>query len=100
MSISPVIKVFICNLLGEYLSRDGLNWSFTTDRTKARIFDYAADHVADKLAMAWREGDAVWVAVQVAQEGEGETCDGCARKLRYTDIQFDGARYLCPQCRK
>jgi hypothetical protein len=100
MSAPSVLKVFIRNLVGEYLCRDGKQWCFTTDPTKAHIFDYRADKVAEQLELARRESGAIWVAVQVDAPDGAETCDGCGRKLRSTDIQFDGTRYLCPDCRK
>jgi hypothetical protein len=99
MSAPSPIKVFLRNLVGEYMSREGKDWSFTTDKSKAYIFDYEADGVADKLVMAWRDFGAVWVAVQVDQKDDGETCDVCARKVRYTDVLFDGTRFVCANCR-
>jgi len=96
---TPGLKVFIRNLVGEYLARDGKQWSFTTDQAKTHIFDYEPDKVADQLESARRDFGATWVAAQVDEQVDAETCDPCGRKIRPTDILFDGARYLCPDCR-
>jgi len=100
MSNASLNKVYLRNLVGEYLSRDGRNWTFTLDQTKAHVFDYEADNVAEQLELAKRDSGVIWVAVQIDQNAEAETCDACGRKTRFTDILFDDTRYLCPNCRK
>ena len=93
------LKVFIRNWVGQYLCRDGKQWGFTTDSTKAHFFDGKADKVAEQLELARHESGAISAAVQVEAQDAAESCDKCGRKLRSTEIQFDGTRYLCPNCR-
>ncbi len=99
MSGHPNIKVFICNLAGEYLAGDGDEWLFTSNRTTAHVFDYHADAVVLQLEQTRRELGVVWVAVPVDPQLAGETCDVCGQRLPAIDAIFDGTRFFCPACR-
>jgi hypothetical protein len=92
------IQVYIRNLAGEYLTDDGGEWSFTTERAIAHAFDYHADDVALQLAQAQRDHGVRWIAYPVDPSLIGETCDACGQKMNPIAATFDGTRFLCPNC--
>jgi len=98
MSATTSIKVYIRNLVGEYLASSGDDWHFTTERALAHVFDYHADEVATQLEQAQRNHGVAWIVYPVDQSLVGETCDACGRNMRPTAAHFDGARFLCPAC--
>jgi hypothetical protein len=94
------VKVFIRNLLGQYLACDeGEHWSFTDDRRKAHVFDYQQDDVAEELRIVQRDHGAIWVAEPLDPNLRREICDRCGVSLHTREAYFDGARFLCPNCR-
>jgi hypothetical protein len=99
MNELPVIRVFIRDLDGRYLAGEGSEWSFTTDITRARIFDYLQDQVAEQLDRVWKELGMVWGAVPADLRDASEVCDLCGRRTRTLQAFFDGHRFLCPECR-
>jgi len=94
------VKVFIRNLLGQYVSLDGEEWSFTDDRRKAYVFDYYEDDVVQQLIMAQRDHGTIWVAEPLDPNLRKETCDLCGRSMRTLEAHFDGTHFLCPDCQK
>ena len=99
MSTSDIIRVFIRDWHGHYLSTTGGKWSLTTERALAHVFDYHADSVDRQLEQAQRDLGVVWVAVPLDPCEVGETCDSCSRKLPVREVFFDDTFFLCPVCR-
>ena len=99
MITSTTIKVYICNLAGEYLTGAGDDWLFTRERAIAHIFDYHADQVALQLAQAQRDHGVAWIAYPVEPSLISETCDACGQQMRTNDAIFDGTHFLCLGCR-
>ena len=99
MSASDIIRVFIRDCHGHYLSSSGGKWALTADRALAHVFDYHGDQVARQLEQAQRDLGVVWVAVPLDPREVSESCDPCGRKLPVRDTYFDGTRFLCPACR-
>jgi hypothetical protein len=98
MSDSGDIPVFIRNPDGEYLAEQGGEWRFTSDRSRAHVFGYHADEVAQQLEQAQRDLGVIWIAYPVAPSLILEICAGCGRKLLPTDAIFTGTHSLCPGC--
>jgi len=47
MNDRVAVKVLIVNDDGQYLAGTATEWEFTEDRTRARVFDYVGDRVAE-----------------------------------------------------
>jgi hypothetical protein len=104
MYAPEALPVFICNPDGAFLARLDHNWGFTSDRSRAHIFDYHADQIAAQLRHAWRFFGVDCDAHPVDPRLATETCDDCNRILvRSTDAHICAgaagtARFLCPSC--
>ncbi len=94
------IKVLIVNEEGQYLSGTATHWEFTEDRTRARVFDYSQDHVAEQLQLVRKAYRAVWIAVKLDPKEAFEFCDRCGTRLASTLAWFTGKLFLCPTCRR
>ncbi len=99
MSDGEAVKVRIVNDDGLYLAGTAFKWEFTDDRNRARVFDYDADRVAERIEMVRKAEGRVWVAVRVDPREVYEFCDRCGRRLRALKMFFDGQQFLCGECK-
>ncbi len=95
---SEEVKVLIVNEEGQYLSGTATHWEFTEDRTRARVFDYVGDHVAEQLQLVRNAYRAIWIAVRLDPREAYEFCDRCGARMTAIQARFDGARFYCPAC--
>ncbi len=99
MTDRPAIKVLIVNDDGQYLSGTATHWEFTDDRTRARVFDYDGDHVAEQIELVRRAHGTVWSAVKLDPREAYEFCDRCGCRMSSYKAFFDGTQFLCAHCR-
>ncbi len=93
------VKVLIVNDDGLYLSGTATNWEFTEDRTRARVFDYVGDRVAEQIELVRRAHGRVWIAVKLDPLEVYEFCDRCGCRMRAFRAFFDGHQFLCGDCK-
>lgn len=93
------IRVIIRNPEGQYLSQGRKGWEFTRERSKAIVFDFKEDHVAEHLALIRKAQGPALEAVSAEGAEIHETCDSCHRTIKAFEAFFDGHRILCPACR-
>jgi hypothetical protein len=93
-------KVVIVNDDGQYLAGTATDWEFTDDRNRATVFDFWADHVAERIELVRRAHGRVWVAVKLDPCEVYEFCDRCGLRLRAFRIFFDGEHFLCDECKE
>ena len=94
------IRVIIRNPEGHYLARGPKGWEFLRDRSRAIVFDYAADNIADYLEVIRKAQGPKLEAVSAEEVDIHETCDQCKQVIRSEEMYFDGARYLCGPCHR
>jgi hypothetical protein len=99
MSDPHAIKVMLRSPDGRYVAGHEAGWLLTDDSTRARVFDFVGDRIAEQLQNLQRSSGATWVAVPVDPREGYEICDGCGQRLMAFKIFFDGERFLCPECR-
>ena len=99
MSEVEGIKVLIVNEHGQYLAGTAMQWEFTEDRTRARVFDYGGDHVPDQLQLVRKVYGTVWIAVKLDPSETYEFCDRCGTRMAAVNALFDGRQFLCRDCR-
>ena len=99
MTESEAIKVLIVNEEGQYLAGTGKYWEFTEDRSRARVFDYHADHVVDQIQLVRNAYGKIWVAVRLDPSEAYEFCDRCGSRMVATRSFFNGKEFLCAHCR-
>lgn len=92
------VKVLIVNDDGRYLTGTSTAWEFTEDRSKARVFDYVEDEVAEKIEMVRKVQGRVWIAVKLDPREIYEFCDRCGRRMLAAKAFFDGEQFLCGGC--
>lgn len=93
------IKVLIVNEEGQYLAGTATHWEFTEDRSRARVFDYWQDHVADQIRLVKNAYGNAWIAVRLDPREAYEFCDRCGSRMMARMAFFDGRQFLCPHCR-
>jgi hypothetical protein len=93
------IKVLIINEEGQYLAGTATRWEFTEDRTRARVFDYLQDQVAEMLSLVKNAHGSVWIAVKLDPREAYEFCDRCGSRMTALLAFFDGIQFLCEACR-
>ena len=93
------IKVLIVNEEGQYLAGTAMHWEFTEDRSRARVFDHVADRVPEQLDLVKKAYGAVWIAIRLDPREAFEFCDRCGSRMVATSAYFDGAQFLCGDCR-
>ncbi len=98
MSDLEAIKVLIVNQEGQYLTGTACEWEFTDDRTRAKVFDFRKDRVADQIEMVRRLHGKVWIAVRLDPREAYEFCDRCGSRALPVQTYFDGENFLCPDC--
>jgi hypothetical protein len=99
MSEQRVIKVLIQTLDGRYVARAGDAWGLTSDFSKAEVFDYPDPGLGEQLKETPIGLHTNFVVVPFDALKTHETCDRCGRKVRPSKTFFDGAHFLCPECR-
>ena len=100
MNDREAVKVLIVNDDGLYLAGTAFEWEFTDDRSKARVFDYHADHVADRIELVRKAHGQTWIAVRMDPREVLEFCDRCGCRMRAFKMYFDGRQFLCSDCRE
>jgi hypothetical protein len=99
MTEQRVIKVLIQTLDGRYVARAGDAWGLTSDFSKAEIFDYPDPGLGAQLKEMPSATHSNFVVVPFDALKTHETCDRCGRKVRPSKTFFDGAHFLCPECK-
>ena len=99
MNDGEAVTVLIVNDDGQYLAGTAFEWKFTDDRSQARVFDYQADRVAERIELVRKAQGKVWIAVRVDPREVYECCDRCGRRMRALRTFFDGRQFLCGDCR-
>lgn len=99
MNDREAIKVLIVNDDGQYLAGTATEWQFTEDRTRARVFDYVGDRVAEQIELVRRAHGRVWIAVKLDPLEVYEFCDRCGCRMRAFRAFFDGQQFLCSDCK-
>ena len=51
MNDREAVKVLIVNDDGQYLAGTATDWEFTDERSRATVFDYWSDHVAERIEL-------------------------------------------------
>jgi hypothetical protein len=92
--------VFVRDKMGHYLAGGQGTWYFTDDRSKAVVFDYLADHVAEQMKVIYKTNGLALGEEPVPLEEIYETCDQCRELVMPFMTFFDGKRFLCADCRK
>jgi len=100
MNDREAVKVLIVNDDGQYLAGTAMDWEFTDDRSRATVFDYFADQVAERIELVRRAHGRVWIAVRLDPREVYEFCDRCGRRMRALRTFFDGQQFLCHECRE
>ena len=99
MTQSAVTKVLIVNQDGQYLAGTARQWEFTEDRSRAKVFDFAQDHVAEQIALVRKAHGMVWIAVKLDPREAYEFCDRCGTRSLPMHTYFDGIQFLCRDCK-
>jgi hypothetical protein len=99
MTKSQDIKVMLCNAKGNYLAGDPKKWGFVQDRARAIVFDYFGDQIAEQIERIESKHGLTLRAVPANPDEIHETCDCCHRLLLPFKVFFDGAKFLCPECK-
>lgn len=99
MNESEAVKVLIVNEDGQYLAGTAAHWEFTEDRSLAKVFDYAQDHVAEQIRLVRRVYGKVWVAIRLDPSEAFEFCDRCGGRMTAVEGYFDGKQIFCLECR-
>ncbi len=100
MNDRETVKVLIVNDDGQYLAGTAFDWEFTDDRSKARVFDYDADRVAERIELIRKAEGKVWIAVRVDPREIYEFCDRCGCRVRAFKMFYDGQQFLCAACKQ
>ena len=100
MSEPETIKVLIVNDDGQYLTGTAFAWEFTDDRSKAKVFDYHRDHVAESIDLIRKAEGKVWIAVRLDPREVYEFCDRCGCRQRAFKVFYDGRQFLCGECKE
>jgi hypothetical protein len=99
MKDREAIKVLIVNEEGQYLAGTATQWEFTEDRSKARVFDYAKDRVAEQIDLVRKAHGTIWAAIKLDPREAYEFCDRCGCRMVAFRAFFDGTQFLCADCR-
>lgn len=100
MSGAEAMKVLIVNQDGQYLAGTAREWEFTEDRTRAKVFDYIQDHVAEQINLVRKVHGMIWIAVRLDPRETYEFCDRCGSRTLPANAYFDGKQFLCRDCQR
>ncbi|HVV70166.1 MAG TPA: hypothetical protein VHI52_01490 [Verrucomicrobiae bacterium] len=92
------VKVRLRNAQGQYLATGANGWTFSTDLTRAFVFDYVADQVEEYLKSVARVRGLVLKAMPVEPREFLESCDICHQMVPTSEVFFDGGGFYCPRC--
>ena len=98
MDDKHAIKVVIRGPDGRFLKGAPEDWSFTEDRTEARVFDFVRDCIAEQLEILRQDRGIQWEAEPIDPRERYEICDQCGKRVMAFRAFFDGQCYLCPEC--
>jgi len=84
MKDREAVNVLIVNDDGQYLAGTATEWEFTDDRTRARVFDYIGERVAEQIELVRKAHGKVWIAGP----------NGSLRILRPVRMQDEGGPSL------
>jgi hypothetical protein len=99
MNDADATKVLIVNEHGQYLAGTASYWEFTEDRLRARVFDFHKDEVTEQLQLVRKVYGTIWIAVKLDPKETYEFCDRCGTRMTALHAVFDGALFLCRECR-
>jgi hypothetical protein len=99
MNDREAVKVLIINDDGQYLTGTAIEWDFTEDRSKATVFDYHGDRVAERIELVRKAQGQTWIAVRLDPREIYEFCDQCGCRKLVFKMLFDGRQFLCGDCR-
>ena len=94
------VKVLIVNDDGHYLAGTASEMEFTDDRSKAKVFDFHADRVQERIELVRKAHGQVWIALKIDPREVYEYCDRCGCRMLAFNTFFDGQRFLCAECRE
>lgn len=94
------VKVLIVNHDGHYLSGTATEWEFTEHRTRAKVFDYVGDRVAEQIELVRRAYGLVWTPVKLEPLEIYEFCDRCGCRMPAFASYYNGKLFLCLECRE
>jgi hypothetical protein len=97
---APDIKVLLRNVAGQYLAGVEPPWQLTTNRSRAAVFDYHLDHVAERLQVLEKAFGTPWRAARLDPREAYETCDRCGARVMAFKAFFEGGEFLCADCRR
>ncbi len=100
MNDREAVKVLIVNDDGQYLTGTAFEWEFTDERSKARVFDYQRDRVAELIELVRKTQGRVWIVVRLDPREVYEFCDRCGCRMWAFKTYFDGRQFLCSNCRE
>ena len=100
MKDRDAVKVLIVNDDGQYLAGTATAWEFTEDRSRAKVFDFLKDRVAEQIELVRRAHGKVWIAVKLDPREAYEFCDRCGCRMVAFRMFFDGKQFLCADCRE
>ena len=92
------MKVRIRNVEGHYLAGANPELGFSSDSTKALVFDYLGHNIAEQLEIIRQTQGLTLEIEEVAPKEVLETCDGCGHMFSPFGINFDGHKFLCSDC--
>lgn len=85
---------------GRYLAEDANGLYFSGERSSALVFRYRADRVQEQIEALRKTSGIVLAPDPVLPEEVYETCDACKELFMPHMLFFDGAVFLCGDCRK
>ena len=93
------VKVLIVNDDGHYLAGTASEMEFTDDRSKAKVFDFHADRVQERIELVRKAHGQVWIALKIDPREVYEFCDRCGCRMRSFRAFYDGTQFLCGDCK-
>src|SRR6185369_13332435 len=93
------IHVVLRDGCGRYLAGQRDSWSFTEDFTRARVFDFVADRIAEQVEGLKSDHGLALSIVAVDPMERYEICDICGHRAMPYSTFFDGRQFFCPDCR-
>src|SRR4030095_15449429 len=97
--MTPSLFVRLRNPEGKYLGGGAARMLFCDDIKRAIVFHCRREPIEERLAFLHLATGIVLKTEPVDPKEIHETCDGCGRLALSFQMYFDGARYLCAECR-
>src|SRR6266446_2161497 len=99
MTGSEASKVFIKRPDGSPLCGAGKPWALTEHSTRATVFDYARDRIAEQLEGLRKTHGISLLIVAVDPKEIHERCDSCEQLVTPAKAFFDGKQFFCGDCK-